>query len=136
MTERVRSKMKTAVLEAYEEIGRVDFACKRVGLPKTTFYHWLRTDAEFKEAYSNSNEIVVGLMEDEAKRRGIEGVEEPVFYKGVECGTIRRYSDQLLITLLKAHAPEKYRNNIQADITSKGESISKIIIEDVTGDSV
>ncbi len=42
-------------------------------------------------------------------RRAFEGVEEPVFHQGKQCGTIRRYSDTLTIFLLKAHRPAKYR---------------------------
>lgn len=48
-------------------------------------------------------------MEAEAFRRGVKGTEKPVFHQGVECGRIREYSDTLLITLLKANRPAKYR---------------------------
>ena len=35
--------------------------------------------------------------------------DEPVFYRGRQCGAIRHYSDRLLIVLLKAWTPENYR---------------------------
>ncbi len=44
----------------------------------------------------------------------LEGVEEPVgWYKGVPGGTVRRYSDVLLMFLLKALRPEKYRERVE-----------------------
>jgi hypothetical protein len=48
-------------------------------------------------------------LEDEAVRRAYEGVERPVFQGGKQVGVVREYSDTLLIFLLKALRPEKYR---------------------------
>ena len=39
-----------------------------------------------------------------------------MFYKGAVCGHVRRYSDTLLMFLLKAHRPEKYRERYEATI--------------------
>jgi hypothetical protein len=61
----------------------------------------------------------VAALEDEARRRAYEGWEEPVWHKGVNCGTVRKFSDTLLIVLLKAHMPEKYRENIKIDLNSR-----------------
>ena len=55
------------------------------------------------------------LLEAEARRRAAMGVEEPVFYKGQVVGHIRKYSDNLLMFLLKAHWPEKFRENLSID---------------------
>ena len=51
------------------------------------------------------------MLEAEARRRAAIGVDEPVFYKGKVVGHIRKYSDNLLMFLLKAHWPEKFRDN-------------------------
>jgi hypothetical protein len=55
--------------------------------------------------------LAVGALEDEALRRAVEGVEEPVYQGGKQVGVIRKYSDALLMFLLKAARPEKYREN-------------------------
>lgn len=47
-------------------------------------------------------------LEDEARRRAVEGVEEPVFYQGDVVGHVKKYSDDLLKLLLKANRREKY----------------------------
>jgi hypothetical protein len=48
-------------------------------------------------------------LEDEAVRRGREGHLRPVFHQGKEIGAIREYSDTLLIFMLKARRPAKFR---------------------------
>ena len=55
------------------------------------------------------------LLEAEARRRTAIGVDEPVFYQGQVVGHIRKYSDNLLMFLLKAHWPEKFRENVSID---------------------
>ena len=48
-----------------------------------------------------------------ARRRAIDGFEEPVFYQGAVVGAVRKYSDRMLELLLKGHAPEKYKDRVQ-----------------------
>ena len=67
--------------------------------------------ADWDEALKEARE----LLEAEARRRAAVGVDEPVFYKGEVVGQIRKYSDNLLMFLLKAHWPEKFRENVSID---------------------
>jgi hypothetical protein len=53
------------------------------------------------------------VLEDEVFRRAREGVEKPVFYEGVECGTVRVYSDTLAIFLLKGRRPDKFKERTE-----------------------
>lgn len=57
-------------------------------------------------------DVGAGALEDEAVRRAYVGVEEPLFYQGKQCGTVRKYSDTLLIFLLKGAKPAKYRERV------------------------
>ncbi len=52
----------------------------------------------------------MGILEDEATRRAIEGVKKPVYQGSKKVGEILHYSDTLLIVLLKAQAPKSTRN--------------------------
>jgi hypothetical protein len=45
------------------------------------------------------------LLGDTAFERAVDGVEEPVFWKGEQVGTRRRYNDRLLMFLLRARDP-------------------------------
>jgi len=47
----------------------------------------------------------------------VRGVETPVFHKGEIVGAKRAYSDVLLLALLNARRPEKFK--YQAEVTQK-----------------
>jgi hypothetical protein len=100
-------------LEAFVEVGTVHGAAKLVGIDNKTHYFWLQKDAEYAAAYAEAQRDAVDRLAAEAQRRAVEGVDEPVFYKGEVAGHIRRYSDTLLIFLLKARDPATYRDRIE-----------------------
>jgi len=101
---------KQNVLEAYVKVGTVTHACKEVGIARRTFYLWIKTDKKFLAAYQEAQEEAIESLEKEARRRAIEGTLEPVYQGGKRVGAIRKYSDTLLIFLLKGAKPEKYRD--------------------------
>lgn len=106
---RLTPKKKKAFLERLAATGNVTDCAAALRLARPTLYRHRKEDSEFAQAWNEAIELAVEVLEDEAKRRAVDGVEEPVYYKGEVCGTVRKYSDTLLIVLLKAHKPEKYR---------------------------
>lgn len=66
-------------------------------------------DPEFTKLYNEAKQVndqwrhIQAL--EEIDRRAIEGWDEEVYYKGVLCGTIHRYSDHLLAAKLRAVDP-------------------------------
>ena len=74
-------------------------------------------DPEYAGKFSDVNEEATDALEQEARRRALEGIEEPVFYKGERVGSIRKFSDQLLMLLLMAKRPNQFRERV--DVTSK-----------------
>ena len=54
-------------------------------------------------------------IEAEMRRRAIEGVQKPVFYKGEVCGYITEYSDTLLAMLANGYMPEKYKQKARVE---------------------
>ncbi len=53
------------------------------------------------------------------RRRAVEGVDEPRFHDGQICGHVRKYSDTLLIFMLKARRPDKYKERGEVAQTGK-----------------
>ena len=76
-------------------------------------YHYRQTDEEFGAAWDEALEEGTDRLEDEARRRAVEGCEENVYYQGKIIDTKRNYSDTLLIFLLKGRRPEKYRERFE-----------------------
>lgn len=63
-------------------------------------------------AFSESVDLALDLfrakLEEAAIERAVDGVDEPVFYQGVECGSKKKYSDDLLKFLMTANDSGKY----------------------------
>ncbi len=105
-----------AFLATLAETGNVTRAAGAIGCGRSTVYEWREADDDFAKAWERAMRIATYGLEDEARRRAEEGVDEPVFYQGIECGTVRKYSDTLLIFLLKARDP-KYREKTAMELT-------------------
>lgn len=112
-------------LVAFRRLGNVAQACKAAEVGRTTVYRRRQQDEEFALAWADVEEETTDEMEREAFRRGVEGVDEPVFYKGERIGWIRNYSDTLLIFMLKARKPEKYRERVDHRHSGDGAAPSK-----------
>lgn len=92
-------------------------ACKGVGYGYTQAYEYRKQDEAFDAAWIDADEAAVQRMEKEADRRAVIGVEKPVWYQGQEVGTIREFSDTLLIFRLKAKRPDVYRDRAEVNVT-------------------
>jgi len=91
---------KPAVLSAFKNCANVTRACEIADIARATFYEWLKEDPEFKAAYEATREEAIQVLEDEAIKRATIGG-----------------SDTLLIFLLKAAKPQKYRDYVRQEIS-------------------
>ena len=119
----VQHQKKRAYLLALSFCGNVTLAAKAAGIDRATVYVWRNgkagrenrhCDEAFLSAEAMAKEMAADRLEEEAWRRAVEGVEEPVgFYRGKAGAWVKRYSDTLLIFLLKGLRPEKYRERYE-----------------------
>lgn len=105
----VADKKKNDFLNALLETGLRNKAAEIVGISRQTHYVWMKNDDEYAEKYEDVRLMLVDNLEDAAYERAVNGVERKVYFKGEEVGTQTEYSDQLLVVLLKANMPEKYK---------------------------
>lgn len=102
------------------ECGNVSKAAQRAGISRTIAYRHRANNEQFRKAWEDALEQAADVLEAEAWRRAVDGIEEPVgWYQGHAGGTVTRYSDTLLIFLLKAHRPDKFRERV--DVKQDGE---------------
>jgi hypothetical protein len=104
-------------LALLSEYGNVSRAADEAGVHRVHMYQVRARDEEFAADWDEAARIGAARLEDEARRRAVEGWDEPVWHKGIQCGTTRKYSDTLLICLLKAHHPEKYAERSKNELT-------------------
>ena len=109
---------QAAFLAAYAKLGNITAAAAASGCDPSNHRVTWKKNPRYMEAFKEAHKQAVELMEAEAIRRATRGTDEPVFHKGKPCGSIRRYSDTLLIFLLKAAKPKKYRERV--DMTHGG----------------
>ncbi len=98
-----------AFLSVMRESGNIRLSCEAAGIGRRTLYDRMSAEDDFARAVKDAREEATDRLEQEAWRRAHDGVPEPVFYQGERVGFVRRYSDTLMQTLLKANRPAKYR---------------------------
>jgi hypothetical protein len=113
-----RQQKKELALAAYAETGIVGTACAVAGIGRATFYEWLDSDIAFATSALSAAEEAADMLEAEATRRAVVGVESTLYdRKGEPIGTETKYSDTLLIFLLKARRPARFRERFDAKLT-------------------
>lgn len=110
-------KKDAAFLDGLRDGLSVTAACLDAGISRRTAYEWRDADDEFRSRWDEAVEEGTDRLEDEAQRRARDGVTEPVFYKGDVVGQVQRYSDTLMIFLLKARRPDKFKDRVTNELT-------------------
>ncbi len=100
---------KRRFLGLFADLGRIDAAAQAAGIHRDTHYAWLKSDPWYAAEFEKAKEKSYDRLEDEALRRAVEGTDEPVYHGGKRVGFVRKYSDVLLIFLLKGRRPEVFR---------------------------
>ena len=69
-------------LQALADIGNVAAAIGVAGTSRTRAYELRKADPAFATAWQEAEEIATDRLEDEARRRAVEGVAEPLVSAG------------------------------------------------------
>ena len=117
---KVTPEKRAKFLGILSECGNVTRAAEESGCGRIMLYKIKREDEAFSAEWETAADIGAKRLEDEARRRAVEGWQDPVWHQGQQVGTVRKYSDTLLICLLKAHHPEKYADRQKTDTTVSG----------------
>ena len=113
--ESVTPEKRARFLALLSECGNVTRAAEESGCGRVMLYKIRREDEAFAAEWETAADIGAKRLEDEARRRAVEGWQDPVWHQGQQVGTVRKYSDTLLICLLKAHHPEKYADRQKSE---------------------
>lgn len=104
-------------LAVLRETCNVTEAASSIGIGRRTAYEWRTADPVFAAAWDEAEQMAADRLEREAWRRGVEGVDKPVVYKGEITDTFKEYSDRMLELLLKAHRPERFREKVSTELS-------------------
>jgi hypothetical protein len=105
---RRRPDWRPPFLDAIRVSGNVRLATAAAGIDRSTPYRRAQRDPKFAEAWAAAEQDAVDTLEAEARRRALHG------------------SDGLLMFLLRAHRPERYRDSLDVhlDIRREAERIA------------
>jgi hypothetical protein len=110
--------------------GNVSRACEAVRIVRCTAYDWRKADEAFAAQWDAVVEACVDELEQEARRRAFEGVDEPIVYKGeIQKNRkgrpicVRKYSDTLLMFLLNGRRGEVFNRQRHEHTGKDGEPI-------------
>jgi hypothetical protein len=118
LTPRMSQRKKERFLAAYARLGNASAAAEETGIARKTHTRWLQSSEQYRKAFDEAEDQATEVLEREALRRAVKGTEEPVYFNGQQVGTTRRFSDVLLIFLLKSKRPDVYRERYDARLTA------------------
>lgn len=113
-------------MAALGETANATEACRIAGVSRDAVYAWRNEDSDFRAKWEAALELGTDALEDEAVRRAHAGTDKPVFYQGTECGKVREYSDTLMIFMLKARRPDRFKDRTQNENLNNNVTIQPI----------
>lgn len=115
---------KAAVLRATYETARPLSAAEALGYSPAAVKRAREDDPEWAVELEAAVALYVeNRLETAADTRAVDGWEEPVYYKGEVQGSIRRFSDTLLIKRLEALSPDKYAKRTKSDVNVRAAGV-------------
>ena len=134
-----KREWKPAFIAALRETGNVRRAAEAAGIAWKTAYREREKAKRFREEWDDALGEATDLLEEEARRRAVEGLVRYKFHQGApvlhpethEPYYELEYSDTLLIFLLKAHRPEMFRERYEHVHSGGDKPIEIVAIEAV-----
>ncbi len=118
-------------LKARAKRGTLSAGCRAARVSPHTVYRWREEDQadgytaeEFSLLERQIVEEFADRLEEEAERRAVQGVVEPVYQGGKLVGKVRKYSDTMLAMLLNGARPEKYQRQRHEHTGKDGKPIA------------
>jgi hypothetical protein len=107
--------------------GSIGEACRQIGISWQTYRRHREEDPQFDHYCARAIGYGVEVLEDEAIRRALRGVQEPIYYRGQMIDAVQKYSDQLLMFLLRARKPLVYREHKAVEL-EMGTETRKVLV--------
>ncbi len=125
-------KEKRAFLMAFAAYGRVFTAADAVGVSRSIHYVWLK-DPEYADAFKLAEDIAGDVLEAEAVRRAVEGIEEPVVYQGAMIGHWRLPDGSRLPGNSQEEPPAKGADFVPLTVNKRSDNLLRLLLEGFKG---
>lgn len=105
---------RTCFIEMLRKTANVSRSAREAGLASSTVYRQRARSKSFAADWDNAVAEALDALEESVIQRVRDGTEKPVYFGGEQVGTVRQYSDQLAMFILKSKRPEIYNRAPQA----------------------
>jgi hypothetical protein len=105
---------KNKYLTVLQATGEKVLARHEVGVCRATVDVHRKGDPEFRDDEAEAMRLYRSSLSKEIHRRGVEGVDEPIYWQGAIVGWTKKYSDRLLIEHVRRHNPA-YRERVRTE---------------------
>ena len=112
-------KKKATFIALLAEGFTVTHAAEQIGLSRRAAYNHRESDPAFAEAWDEAYAASTELLEAEAFQRAMGRDEVVGVGKDGQPVVVKKYSDLLLIFLLKARRPATYRDRVDVTVTQE-----------------
>lgn len=102
---RTDEKLKEICDNLRTTYGDLHVSARRTGVSIDFVTNWIKDDREAAAAIEEAQRVGYMGLESEAIRRGVEGVQKAVWFKGQKVGEETQYSDTLLVKVMEARVP-------------------------------
>lgn len=128
-------ELRKAFLKHYARYGSISAAATYCRISTSTATMYRDRNPEFAQAMEDALDEHRAKIERAIYERGVEGVDEPRFGASGQIGTVKRYSDQLLLAYAKRHIPE-YRegDTSRVDVSVSGEVAHRVEVKQLGAD--
>lgn len=130
-------KRKKAFLRHLEKSGSRNAAAAYLGVSRQTIYYHEKQDPVFAEKIQMAIDKAEFEIDAEIHRRGIEGIDQNIYYQGKVVGTEKKFSDRMLEFRAKTLNPERYgektTTNLNAKVETVGENSPKELLASLLG---
>lgn len=119
------SQWQVDFIEALRETGHVGKSCVIAKVSRQTVYVTRHADESFASRWDSALSDAAWTLEDEGWRRARDGVDEPIIWQGEVIGTQKKYSDTLLMFLLKGIRPDKFGDKLTVKLSPEDAALLK-----------
>ncbi|EPO4284805.1 hypothetical protein ACUARH_001809 [Pseudomonas aeruginosa] len=138
-TKKFTPEVQEVFLQVLEDTASPKQAAQVCGISRRLAFEYKQKDLEFRRRWEQSIQIAMDALLEEAYRRAVVGVDEPVIYQGQvsmtrdaltgeeRALTVKKHSDRLLEVMLKFHYGDEMAERLRVKVEDTGLSADALL---------
>ena len=126
-------EFKEAFVGMLGQVPNITAVCRLMNITTDNVLKARKKDPGFDKKVLNAINEGYDTLEEEARRRAVEGVFKPLYYQGFQVrdtdgnlSGVREYSDTLLMFLLKGYRPKKFNPGAKLQLGTGDKKVTMV----------